>query len=263
MINSCRPSSFLQPFYPSILILSLWCFGAYYSIAQTTLTVQDFIKNRVDQLDNLPDRSYSNTNFQADWIDGIDIRTETGEFNFNRQKYLFRVSPSTSKIRQAQTNLHQLYLKKADLQQDLLQRDFIEIAYEEVLVFYEAFHKLKIKEDLLLILQDQERVLSKLSLSTNKTPTDWIDTQRDITELEVAIFKEKAVLETWQAEGLWLNWEDLLPIDSILIAIDQYSNSRFQLQAREYDVDNLIIEREEQLEQAEQKKNSRLCSNRV
>ena len=246
MINFYRHSS--------ILLLSLWCLGAHHSMAQTTVTIQDYIKNRVDQLDNTPDRSYSNTNFKAGWVDGMDVRTETDEFNFNRQKYLFRVSPSTPKIREAQTNLHQLYLKKADLQQTLLQKDFIEIAYEEVLVFYEAFQKLKIKEDLLLILQDQEKVLSRLSLSTNKAPADWIEIQQDIVQLEVAIFKEKAVLETWQTEGIWVNWEDLLPIDSILKTIDLYPNSRFQLQAREYDVDNLIIEREEQLEQAEQKK---------
>ncbi len=249
-----RPS-ILSSFSASILILCLWCLGSPNAIAQTTLTVQDYIKNRVDELDNLPENSYSNTNFQAGWVDGMDVRTETNRFKFNRQKYLFRVSPSTPKIRQAQTNLHQLYLKKADLQQTLLQKDFIEIAYEEVLTFYEAVRKLKLKEELLLILQDKERVWSKLALTNNKAPSDWIEVQQDITQLEVAIFKEETLLNAWQAEGVWLNWEDLLPVDSLLILLNQVPiTNRFQLQAMEYDVDNLIIEREEELEQAEQKK---------
>jgi len=238
----------------SILILSLWCISTYGVFAQTTLNIQTYIKERVHQLDNIPNRNYTDNDFRASWIDGMDIRTETDQFNFNRQRYLFRVSPNTPKIREAQTNLHQLNLEKADLQQTLLKRDFIEIAYEEVLTFYEAFRKLKIKEDLLIILQDKEQVWRKLSLNTTKIPADWIKIQQDIAQLEIAIFKEKTLLEAWQTQGIWLNWENLLPIDSILPQLDGYSNKRFQLQAREYDVDNLIIEREEALEQAEQKK---------
>jgi len=238
----------------SILILSLWCISTYGVFAQTTLNIQTYIKERVHQLDNIPNRNYTDNDFRASWIDGMDIRTETDQFNFNRQRYLFRVSPNTPKIREAQTNLHQLNLEKADLQQTLLKRDFIEIAYEEVLTFYEAFRKLKIKEDLLIILQDKEQVWRKLSLNTTKIPADWIKIQQDIAQLEIAIFKEKTLLEAWQTQGIWLNWENLLPIDSILTELSEGSNKRFQLQAREYDVDNLIIEREEALEQAEQKK---------
>lgn len=238
----------------SFLMLSLWCINTYGVFAQTTLNIQTYIKERVQQLDNIPNHNYSDDNFQAGWVDGMDIRTETDEFKFNRQRYLFRVSPSTPKIREAQTNLHQLNLEKADLQQTLLKKDFIEIAYEEVLTFYEAFRKLKIKEELLIILEDKEQVWRKLSLNTNKIPTDWIKVQQDIAQLEVAIFKEKTLLESWQMEGIWLNWGNLLPVDSISRKIDLSTNKRFQLQAREYDVDNLIIEREEALEQAEQKK---------
>ncbi len=254
MIDSYKSFFILPSFRFSILILSLWYLSISWTFAQTTFDVQAYIKERVNQLDNIPARSYQNTAFQASWVDGMDFRTETDRFNFNRQRYLFRLSPNTPKIRKAQTNLHQLYLKKADLQQTLVKKDFIEIAYEEVLTFYEAFRKLKLKEDLLIVLQDKEKVWSKLSPTTNKAPSDWIEVQQDIAQLEIDIFTEQAFLETWQAAGFWLNWDNLLPIDSVLIAIDHYSTNRFQLQAREYDVDNLIIEREEALEEAEQKK---------
>lgn len=254
MIDNYRLFSTFLFCLPSVLFFSLWSISIAKLPAQSTLDVQTYINKRVAQLDNIPHHSYSKTDFQAGWVDGIDIRTETDRFNFNRQRYLFRLSPNTPKVRKAQTNLYQLYLKKADLQQSLAKKDFIEIAYEEVLVFFEAFWKLKLKEDLLLILKDQEKVRSKLSQTTNKIPTDWIEIQEEIAQLEVDIFKEETLLETWQSAGLWINWEDLLPIDSILTVLDSYSTKRFQLQAREYDVDNLIIEREEELEKAEQKK---------
>ena len=254
MIDSYRPFLIFQAFFPSILILSCWCVGIGDSFGQTRLSIQDYIQNRVETLDNLPESNYLRKQFQAGWVDGVDIRTETDEFNFNRQRYLFRVAPSTPKIREAQTNLHQLYLKKANLQQTLLKKDFIEIAYEEVLLLYETVQKLSIKEALLLILQDQEKVWSKLSLAANKTTKDWVAIQQDIAQLEVDIFKEQKTLEVWQEEGRGINWDNLLPIDRILNAVNIGGNNKFQLQAQEYDVDNLIIEREEGLEQAEQKK---------
>lgn len=237
-----------------VIIFLLWCLSTTISLAQSTLSISDYIQNRVETLDNLPEISYTNQQFNAGWIDGMDVRTETDEFDFNRQRYLFRVSPSTPKIRQAQTNLHQLYLKKAGLQNSLLRNDFIEIAYEEVVFFYEAFRKLSIKEELLTVLQDQEKVWGKLSQVSREIPKDWLEIQEDIAQLEIDIYKEANTLKSWQAEGQWLNWEDLIPADSILNQLGNNTNNRFQLKAREYDVENLLIEREEELEAAEQKK---------
>lgn len=237
-----------------LIIFFIWCVSTTMSFAQATIGIPAYIQSRVDVLDNLPESSYTNKQFNASWVDGMDIRTETDEFNFNRQRYLFRVAPSTPKIREAQTNLHQLYLTKAGLQSSLLRKDFIEIAYEEVLFFYEAFQKKAIKEELLTVLQDQEKVWGKLSQVSQEIPKDWLEIQEDISQLEIDIYKEVNFLKSWQAEGQWLDWKDLIAADSILNKLGNNVNSHFQLQAREYDVENLIVEREEELEAAEQKK---------
>jgi len=140
------------------------------------------------------------------------------------------------------------------LKNSLLRKDFIEIAYEEVLAFYEAFRKLSIKEELLTVLQDQEKVWGKLSQVSREIPKDWLDIQEDIAQLEIDIFKETNTLQSWQIDGQSLDWEALIPADKILNQLGNNVNNQFQLQAREYDVENLIVEREEALEQAEQKK---------
>ncbi len=240
-------------FYKFSLLFILACVVTDGS-GQSTFSVQDYLKNRVAELDNLPESSYQNKTFTSSWIDGIDIRTETDEYQFSQQRYTFRVSPNTPKVRTAQSNLHQLYLKKAALKSTLLQNDFIEIAYEEVLDFYEAFQKLTIKEELLAVLEDQEQVWRKLSQRSSELPKDWLEVQEEITRLQVEIFKEEAALKIWQADGIWLNWKDLLPVDSLFQQISKEERSKFHLQAQEYDVNNLIIEREEELERAEQKK---------
>lgn len=241
-------------FKSRLIIFISWGLSITVSLAQTTLSIPAYIQNRVETLDNLSESSAPNQQFNAGWVDGMDIRTETDEFDFNRQRYLFRVAPSTPKIRQAQTNLHQTYLEKASLKNSLLRKDFIEIAYEEVLVFYEAFRKLSIKEALLIVLQDQERVLGKLSQVSQEIPKDWLEKQEDIAQLEIDIFKETNTLKSWQVEGQWLNLEDLIPADSILTLMGNNANNRFRLQTREYDLENLMLEKEEELEQAERKK---------
>ncbi len=237
-----------------LIILLIWCASTTLSLGQTSFNISTYIQNRVETLDNSLEHSLPNNLFNASWIDGMDIRTETDEFDFNRQRYLIRVSPNTPKIRAAQSNLHQLYLEKAGLQNTLLRKDFIEIAYEEVLFFYETFRKISIKEDLLLVLKDQEKVWGKLSQISQDLPKDWLEIQEEIAQLEIDIYKEVNILKLWDTKTLRLNWEDLIPADSILSLLENNPNNRFQLQAKEYDIENLIIEREEALEQAEQKK---------
>lgn len=224
------------------------------SHAQSTLSVQNYLKNRVGELVNFRESSEQHKSFTPAWIDGIDFRTETNQFDVDRQRYTFRLSPNTPKLRKAQANLHQLYLKKATLQNTLLKKDFIEIACEEVLDFYEAFQTLSIKEELLIVLEDQEKVWRKLSQRTTGFPKEWLAIQEDIGQLQVEIFREEEALKIWQADGIWLNWDDLLAAGSLIEKIQRNEAGKFHLQAKEYDIDNLIVEREEELEYAEQKK---------
>jgi len=241
-------------FHKILLLFVVVSAATINSQGQSTIRVQDYLKNRVVELDNLPESSYQNKTFTPSWIDGVDIRTETDQYDFNRQRYTLRVSPNTPKVRAAQSNLHQLYLKKASLKKTLLKNDFIEIAYEEVLDFYESVQNLTIKEELLVVLEDQEKVWRKLSQRSTDLPSDWMAVQEEIAKIKIEIFKEEAALKMWQVDGIWLNWNDLIPVDSLYQTISKGDKVKFYLQAQEYDVNNLIIEREEELEYAEQKK---------
>ena len=238
----------------SILIIGCYFFWGHWGWTQTVISVSEYILERVNQLDNLPENSFNNQAFEASWVDGIDIRTETDEFNFNRQRYLVRVSPNTPKMRKAQDNLHQLYLKQPDFKYGLLEKDFIEIAYKEVLKFYESTNQLAIKEELLIVLQDQEKVLRKLNQLSGNISKDWIDVQQDIAQLDIELYKEREKLKLLQSNGSRFNTKDLLPAENILDKIAEQNTNLFQLQAQDYDIKNLIIEREEELEAAEQKK---------
>lgn len=252
---NCTSSEFASPMIlHKMLLLFLGCLIATSNIAQNTISVATYLKNRVAELDNLPESTFQNKTFSPSWIDDLEFRTETNRYDIDRQQYTFRISPNTPKIRTAQANLYQLYLKKATLKTTLLKKDFIEIAFEEVLDFYEAFRKLTIKEALLLVIEDQEKVWRKLSLRSSDLPKEWLEIQATIAQLKIDIFKEEATLQMWQTEGIWLNWENLLPVDNLSQQIFAPNRPKFQLQAQAYDVNNLIVEREEELEQAEQRR---------
>ena len=116
--------TFFKMFY-QFLLLCLGCFTAVSSVAQSTVSIASYLKNRVAELDNLPESTFQNKTFSPSWIDDLEFRTETNRYDIDRQQYTFRVSPNTPKIRTAQSNLYQLYVKKATLKTTLLKKDFI------------------------------------------------------------------------------------------------------------------------------------------
>ena len=233
---------------------ALWILLIPVTQAQTTLPIADYIEDRVEKLANLPEGSYTKTEFQTSWIDGMDFRTETDQFAFNRQRYLVRVSPNTPKVRRAQSNLHQLYLKKANLQRTLLTRDFVEFAYEEVLEYYALNREKLLKEKLLSILTDQRTVWQRLNLAEGKISKDWLTIQEDIRQLSTDLLTLENYLSNWIGNGKVPDYQGLISMGDILNGLTSTRFQKFQLQAMEYDVDNLIVEREEELEKAEQKK---------
>ena len=158
-----------------LLIVCIGFICKSWAIGQPVISVDRFIEERITYLDNNDfNNPFNKLPFQAGWIEGVDMRTETDRFDFNRQRYLLRVSPNSFKKRKVQHNLHEAYLKKAILEKDQLKEDFVEIAYKEVVRRYELEHNLAIQKKILAVLQDQEKVWKKLSLIDNVFPKDWI-----------------------------------------------------------------------------------------
>jgi hypothetical protein len=196
-----------------------------------------------------------NLNFKPSWINGMDFRTETDEFDFDHQRYLLRLRPSSPKVRNAQANLFQIYKERAAFQLQGIKEEFIEIAYEEQLSIYELSQKLILKRNLLLVLEDQENVLGQLLTNETQYAKNWLEKQRDIAELETAIKEEEAALKHLLPERYKLDWSDWISVEQILsFMTNEAVSGSFSLQNQKNNLDHLLIDGEMELEQAEQKK---------
>ena len=80
--------------------------------SQTHLTSTQFLQQELQSVIT-PDQKPT---FKAPFLDEIEVRTETDEFDLNRQEITLRVSPLGPKVRKSHKNLTtMLFCKKVDL----------------------------------------------------------------------------------------------------------------------------------------------------
>lgn len=217
--------------------------------AQQAISLDDFLKNKIEE--NSTQTTTIVRDFNPSWIDQVDFRTETDEFDVVRQRYSVRVSPSSPKIRKAQRNLHQLYQEKANFESNTPNIDFIEFAYEELLTIIELSRKIRIKQDLLIVLNDQEIVHTKLLQIAKTTPKDWLAIQQDIAQLKIDIYQHQEELNSLLPNGKSIETGKLVPINQLLEQLEK--EAILSSKEQEATIDLQLLEGEVGLEKAEQK----------
>ena len=218
--------------------------------AQQTISVDNFLKDKIEQ--HLTQHINANRSFNSSWIEQIDFRTETDEFDFKQQRYNVRISPSSPKIRKAQKNLHQLYQEKSNLEANATDVDFIEFAYQDLLQIVELSKKIKIKKELLIVLNDQEKVYAKLLQVATQSPKDWLDIQQNIAQLKIDIYQHEAEIASLLPDGKKINYDNLIAINQLKEQFQEVT--AVSSKENEAIIEKELIEGEIALEKAEQKK---------
>lgn len=234
----------------SICICLALCYTGY---GQSTISLDEFLKNSITP--HLSTDAPSSIRFKPTWLDQIDFRTQTDEFEPDRQQYTFRFTPSSAGVRKAQKRLFQLSEEQALDEQNSFHWNYIEETYEALLDMYELSRKLSIKEELLSVLSDKEQVYTKLIQAGQSLPKEWISTQQAITQLQVEVFQHKEWLQTLSSAQQTIDWSSLIAADSISSIVEQLDktdNFTFDQKTRSLDIQ--LIESEIQLKKAEGKK---------
>lgn len=236
-------------------LLSICCCLAfcYTGIGQSMISLDDFLKNSITPY--LDKAAGANISFKPSWMDQIDFRTQTDEFDPDRQQYQFRFMPSSAGVRKAQKKLFQLTEEQAIEEQNTFHWNYIEEAYESVLDLYELTQKLAIKEELLSVLLDKEQVYTKLIQAGQNLPKEWIATQQAIAQMRVDIFQHQEWLQVLSFEEQTIDWSTMMAANSIITMVeqmDQADNFSFDQKQRALDVQ--LIESEIALKKAEGRK---------
>lgn len=236
-------------------LLSICCCLAfcYAGLGQPVISLDDFFKNSITPY--LGNDTGTNIRFKPSWMDQIDFRTQTDEFDPDRQQYQFRFMPSSAGVRKAQKRLFQLSEEQALEEQSTLYWNYIEEAYESVLFLYELTQKLAIKEELLSVLLDKEQVYTRLIQSGQNLPKEWISTQQAIAHIRVDILQHQEWLQTLSPNDQEIDWSTMITANSIIELVEQMDPAEnFLFDQKEKALDVQLLESEIALKKAEGRK---------
>jgi|GEM_PF-1740373 len=234
-----------------VLIGGFFLLGSYSLSGQQKLTSDAFFQERWTALNNLLGSDSGGHNFRTSWLNKIDFRTETDEFNIDRQQYLLRVSPSTGKIRKAQSQLHQEYLNEAALEKEKYKESQIQKAYEDWLEIYEKTQRLSLERAILEVVSDEQVVIQKLAAVSLTSAKEVTQIQQEINELKIDIYTHENELNLLYGAKEEIDFSDLIPLETIRerITLDSDLSRPLIDQARVQKMDR--VEAELQLERAE------------
>lgn len=244
----------LSDHYPSIgkvLLCSFFMLNCYSLSAQQKLTSDAFFQERRTALNNLLGSEPAQDKFKGSWLNKIDFRTETDEFNVDRQQYLLRVSPSTGKIRKAQSQLHQEYLNEATLEKEKYKESMIQKAYEDWLEIYEKTQSLRLERAILEVVSDEQVVIQKLAAASMTSAKEVAEIQQEINDLKIDIYTHENELNLLYDPNASIDFSDLIPLETIRlrIALEADLSRPLVEQKRAQKID--LVDAEIQLERAE------------
>ncbi len=237
----------------SILILS-YSFLFFPVGAQSTIDFEEYLRLGLRSVDSLLSQRALLSTFKPSWIEKIDVRTETDEFDVDRQQYLVRFSPSTPGIRKAQMRLAALYGEKASLDRDQFRRDFIRDCYEDWLRIHRLSNQLKLRKNLLVILLDEQTVLQKLATQPDSRPKDLIEILEDISQLQIRIHRDEGRLKGLLPPGKQADFSGLISPETIAEKLLTTPQDQLPDWQKEALLRQQLTEAEIDLEKAEQKR---------
>jgi tetratricopeptide (TPR) repeat protein len=194
----------------SITILLFVLIGGHALAAQDTLAVADWLEQRAGALRAIA--TNGGADFRPGWVEEIEIRTETDEFDLDRQEYLVRLSPSTPRIRRAQARLMDITRQELNIDQRDFQAEITQYVLEELFEIDRLQKALALQEQLLIVLQDEQTFI------TNSVGEKGYNL-KDLIQVEEAIAKLQRVIQTNRAQLATLTEEEALPATDQLLSV--------------------------------------------
>ena len=177
-MNRFVQTTFILCLLNSIFSISLQC--------QKVIAFDSFFFGSLNETGE--DDSNISDKFDPGWIDEIEFRTETDEFELDRQRYTLRFTPSSKRINSSIRELANAQNSKFIYLENELQKKYINDSYKNTIAFYELYLEEKLLKQLLTNLKDQNTVYQKLLTTKNSYSVRWLDVRNEISELESELF---------------------------------------------------------------------------
>jgi hypothetical protein len=235
-----------------ILLLILFPFFCH---SQQTIDADAFFNLGLAKFEKVEKSERGEMNFP--WIEQYEIRTETRDFDLDRQEYTFRISPSTNRKRKAQKALYELMRDAPDFQAQEIYCDLLLTLHFDWLSLYVLNENKSILDTLTVVLNDKQTVYSKMAGTYDFDPQKLIKLQTELSDLEIAKdeinLEEKFLSAKYEIENKAFDFSDFITIDTALDYIVFEPDSLTSIIDPELSYEKQMLTKELALESAEQK----------
>lgn len=234
-----------------LALLVVLVFWSQLLIAQSTVNTQAFFGLNAEPT-AAPTRATSGV--KMPWFESYEFRTETRDFELDRQEYTFRVSPSTRGIVRAQESLYRHQEQAPDFEAQEGRCEALADRYTDWLKLYFLDQEQGLLTQLERVRADQSTVLNRLAGSLDFDWSELINTRKDQTDLKVELLtvqdRQNRYASSYGLEGVVLDFTDLLSPAEIRERINEQGAGQKDPELA-YKLET--ISRELELERAEQK----------
>lgn len=172
--------------YQTVILLFTLLFWNTILAGQDSLGIPEWINSRRQML-GLDDAGLTTDAFRASWIREMEFRTETEDFEPGKQEYLFRFSPSTPRIRRAQSRLIELARQEVTLDQTDFRAEVMKYILDELLEIRNIVASLELQRRLLAVYEDEQQLISKMLAEKAYNIKDLLQIESDIQKITLNI----------------------------------------------------------------------------
>ncbi len=234
------------------LLLPCICF------AQQTINSEQFFALGLStyQKDNKP--LAEEMNFP--WIEQYEFRTETDEFDLDRQRYTFRLSPSTKKIRDAQKSIYDEIRTAQDFDGQDIYCDLVLSLHLDWLSLFILEENKKILDELAVVQNDYQIVHQKKLGSYDFDPEKLLKLRTEMSDAKIEMNELKSeadfLLNKYGIEDQELDFQGFLTVEEISMQLSKsalFSQDENSFIDPETEHEKELIQKELELELSEKK----------
>ena len=171
-------------------------------------------------------------------VDKMEFRTETDEFDFVQQEYVFRMSFNTLKSQKIQNQMTQNSIELYDLQaQRLLERQLFQ-QYKHIIQWHYAEEELRRLEEKKEVLEDKRTVYQKMMAGTLTFDiSDLLKIEETLNELERSVLQlehqkkysiEQLIPENQSFSKITLDTNDWISMKTMQRIVDEMQSTETQ-----------------------------------
>lgn len=225
--------------------------------AQEVIRSGDFLQRMIEEPE--PGRDYTDhRRVRLPWIQSYQYRTETDEFDLDRQEHALRISPSSPGLYRAQRRLAEHYRRKRSVVETTYRNDRIEEAYLAWKDLYVREQKLASYARLQDVLSDRLTVSQRQTQQSDADFEEVLDMREKLNNVRVRCYEsELATRRLREQFGLdttaTLAPDEMLSVEEIMVRLTDDNAAPSDPDLAEYYYERELIERETALEKAEKR----------